>query len=350
MVMPLSNRYPTRPTMKIKNRLLLVLLAIVLVVLFGTLGYYFLYGGSRSIMDCLYMTVISITSVGYGEILQVTGNPAAEVFTMVLIVIGIGIITYGISTLTAVLIEGELSGILRMKKMKKTIDKLQGHYIVCGSGETGLQVIEELVKNKEQVVLVESAQENIDRCCNFVEELLYVKGDATEDQHLIEAGIARAKGVAICLPNDKDNLYITMTARMLNRNIRIISRMVNAKLKAKLKKAGADGVVSPNAIGALRIASEMIRPTVVNFLDTMLRSKRGNLRIHQLEIGDDSPMVGRALKDSGLKTRHRLLVLGSMEKDQEMEFNPDPLKPLHSGMTLIVMGDMEDITRAKEGF
>jgi voltage-gated potassium channel len=338
---------PKRLTMDIKHRFQLVILAIILVVLFGTLGYYFLFGGTQTILDCLYMTVISITSVGYGEILQVTGNPAAEMFTMVLIVIGIGIITYGFSTLTAMLIEGELSGILRMKKMKKIIDKLEGHYLVCGSGDTGLQVMEELVKNKEQVVLVESNQDSIDRCAKTVEGLLYVKGDAAEDQHLIDAGIARAKGIAICLPNDKDNLYITMTARMLNKHIRIISRLVNVKLKAKLKKAGADSVVSPNAIGALRIASEMIRPTVVNFLDTMLRSKRGNLRIHQLKITDKSPLVGVSLKDSGLKTRHKLLVLGAREGAADIEFNPDPSTPLRDGMTLIVMGDMEDISRAR---
>lgn len=336
--------------MNIKNRLLLVALAIVLVVLFGTLGYYSLFGGSRSIMDCLYMTVISITSVGYGEILQVTGNPAAELFTMVLIVFGIGIITYGIGTLTALLIEGELSGILRMKKMKKAIDKLEAHYIVCGGGETGLPVIEELVKNKERAVLIESNQENIDRCCKVVDGLLYVQGDATEDLHLIAAGIARAKGVAICLPNDKDNLYITMTARMLNRKIRIISRMVNVKLKAKLKKAGADSVVSPNAIGALRMASEMIRPAAVNFLDSMLRSKQGNLRMHQLEIKEKSPMVGVALMDSGLKHRYKLLVLGAQAEGKEIAFNPEPQMTLQSGMTLIVMGDMEDIARASQVF
>jgi voltage-gated potassium channel len=237
-----------------------------------------------------------------------------------------------------------------MKQMKKAIDKLENHYIVCGGGETGLPVMEELVKNKEKVVLVESSQENIDRCTNVIEGLLYVQGDATEDQHLIAAGIARAAGVAICLPSDKDNLYITMTARMLNRKIRIISRMVNVKLKAKLKKAGADSVVSPNSIGALRIASEMIRPTVVNFLDSMLRSKAGNLRIHQLVVRERSPMVGVALKDSGLKSLYKLLVLGAQVEARDIEFNPDPMTSLSAGMTLIVMGDMEDIARADQAF
>lgn len=335
--------------MNIKKRLLLVVHLIALVILGGTLGYYLLYGGEQSLLDCLYMTVISITSVGYGEVVSVTGNPAAEVFTMVLIIVGIGIITYGIGTLTALLIEGELSGILRMKKMKKAIDKLEGHYIVCGGGETGLPVIEELVKNTERVVLIETSEEKIERCLGRLPDLLYVNGDATEDQHLIDAGIARAKGVAICLPNDKDNLYITMTARMLNRRIRIISRMINVKLKAKLKKAGADSVVSPNAIGALRIASEMLRPTVVNFLDSMLRSSRGNLRIHQLTVTEGGTAVGRQLKDSGLG-RYNLLVLGAQESDHEIEFNPDPSMRLNSGMTLIVMGDMEDIAKAKRMF
>ena len=334
--------------MNIKNRLLLVVLAIILVVLSGTLGYYLLFGGSKRIMDCLYMTIISITTVGYGEILEVSGNPAAELFTMVLITFGMGIILYGISTLTAFLIEGELSGMLRMKKMQKAIDKLHRHYLVCGGGETGLPVIEELVKNKEQVVLVESSEDNIARCGAAVENLLYVEGDATEDKNLIQAGIARAAGIAICLPSDKDNLYITMTARMLNRKIRIISRLVNVKLKAKLKKAGANSVVSPNTIGALRMASEMIRPTVVNFLDSMLRSKRGNLRIHQLQIREGSSAVGQALKDTGLKDRFGLLVLGSQSPGEEIEFDPNPTEALKPDTTLIVMGEMENISQAKE--
>jgi len=336
--------------MNIKHRLQMVILLIVLVILAGTLGYYAMFSGHYTIMDCLYMTVISITSVGYGEIIEITGNVPAEVFTMVLITFGMGIILYGLGALTAILIEGELSGILRKKKMEKAIGKLSNHIIVCGGGQTGLPVIMELVKNNESVVMIESEQDSIDRCLTFVEGLLYIQGDATEDENLLAAGIENAQGIAICLPSDKDNLYITMASRMLNSKIRIISSLTNVKLKPKLNKAGANSVVSPNTIGALRIASEMIRPTVVDFLDSMLRSKQGNLRIHQVVIRQNTAAVGKTLGNSGLSERFGLLVLGARKPGGEIQFNPGAKLQIEPGLTMIVMGDVDDIARAQKNF
>ena len=336
--------------MNIKHRLQLVILLIILVILAGTLGYYAMFGGKYTIMDCLYMTVISITSVGYGEIIEITGNVHAEVFTMVLITFGIGIILYGLGAMTAILIEGELSGLLRKKKMEKDIGKLNKHIIVCGGGQTGLPVIMELVKNRESVVMIESDQESIDRCLAFVEDLLYIKGDATEDENLLAAGIENARGVAICLPSDKDNLYITMASRMLNSKVRIISSLTNVKLKPKLTKAGANSVVSPNTIGALRIASEMIRPTVVDFLDSMLRSKQGNLRIHQVVITQNTAAVGKTLGNSGLSERFGLLVLGAKKPGGEIQFNPGALLEIEPGLTMIVMGEVDKIADAQKNF
>ena len=336
--------------MNIKHRLQLVILLIILVILAGTLGYYAMFGGKYTIMDCLYMTVISITSVGYGEIIEITGNVPAEVFTMVLITFGMGIILYGLGAMTAILIEGELSGLLRKKKMEKAISKLNKHIIVCGGGQTGLPVIMELVKNRESVVMIESDQESIDRCLAFVEDLLYIKGDATEDENLLAAGIENARGVAICLPSDKDNLYITMASRMLNSKVRIISSLTNVKLKPKLTKAGANSVVSPNTIGALRIASEMIRPTVVDFLDTMLRSKQGNLRIHQVVITRSTAAVGKTLGNSGLSERFGLLVLGAKKPGGEIQFNPGASIEIEPGLTMIVMGEVDRIADAQKNF
>jgi voltage-gated potassium channel len=335
--------------MHIKKRLYFVLMAIFLVIMAGSTGYFILLGGEPRFMDCVYMTVISLTTVGYGEILEIRGNVPAEIFTMILITFGMGIILYGISTLTALIIEGELSGILRKSKMDNQIKKLNSHYIVCGGGETGRHVLTELIKNMEQVVLIEHDEDNIERCTG-VGDLLYVKGDATDDQNLLAAGIERATGICICLPSDKDNLYITMTARMLNKQIRIISRMVDQSLEPKLRKAGANQVVSPNFIGGLRIASVMLRPTVVNFLDSMLRSSQGNLRIHQLTITENSDIEGKKLSNSGLKDKFNILVLGAKHDTEEIEFNPSPAQVLEKGMTLIIMGAVDDIARARKAF
>lgn len=335
--------------MDIKKRLYSILLAIFLIILGGSLGYYLLYGGKVLFLDCVYMTVISLTSVGFGEVLTVTGNPYAQVFTMILITFGMGVILYGISTLTALMIEGEFLEIIRKKKMDKKISKLRSHIIVCGGGETGRPLVGELVKNRENVVLIEKDQAKIDECKKKVlESLLYVKGDATEDANLIEAGIVNAAGLIVCLPSDKDNLYITMTSRMVNPNLRIITRMIDPKIEAKLIKAGADRVVSPNVIGALRMASEIIRPTVVNFLDSMLRSQQGTLRIHEIMIREDSTIAGKRIMDSGIKDKYSLLILGSKYQTQAIDFNPPPSLELKSGMALIVMGEIDNIERARK--
>jgi voltage-gated potassium channel len=233
--------------------------------------------------------------------------------------------------------------------MEKRIKKLKNHYIVCGGGETGRQILAELIKSKEQVVLIEQDADRIERCSSMY-DLLYVKGDATDDKNLLAAGVAQAAGIIISLPSDKDTLYVTMTARMLNKKMRIISSMVDQNLEPKLKKAGANSVVSSNYIGALRMASEMIRPTVVEFLDRMLRSRHGNLRIHELAISESSDIVGKKISESGLKDKFDLLVLGRRYATEEIEFNPSHLQVIEAGMKLIVMGEIENIDRVKKAF
>jgi voltage-gated potassium channel len=233
--------------------------------------------------------------------------------------------------------------------MKEKIQEMRDHYIVCGGGETGRQILFELIKNHEAVVLIEQDEERIERC-QAMGELLYVKGDATDDHNLIEAGITRAAGLIVSLPSDKDTLYITMTARILNKNARIISSMADTALEPKLRKAGANSVVSPNFIGGLRMASELIRPTVVDFLDKMLRSEKGNLRIDQITISANSAGIGKNISECGFKGEYNLLVLGRRKSSDEIEFNPASSLTLEPGMKLIVMGEVENIRRADQDF
>lgn len=335
-----------------QKRLYFILIAIFLVVLLGSTGYYIIYGGEPRFLDCVYMTVISLTTVGYGEVLKVTGDIPAQIFTMILITFGMGVILYGIGTLTALIVEGELSGILRRKTMEKQISKLSNHYIVCGGGQTGRYVIEELIKNMEQAVLIEQEYERIE-LCKSVGNLLYIQGNATDDNNLVTAGIKKAAGIIITLPSDNDTLYVTMSARMLNPHIRIISRMVDPKIEPKLRKAGANSVVSPNFIGGLRMASEMIRPVAVNFLDKMLRSteqstERDTLRIHELTITTGSDLAGKTIQSSGLKDKFGLLVVGWRESGaRDILFNPPISTLLNEGTTLVVMGELEKITSVR---
>lgn len=331
----------------LKRRFYSLIVTIAIVVMSGSVGYYLLFGAKYAFIDCLYMTVISLTSVGYGEVIPVSGNVSAQVFTIILITAGLGIILYGISALAALFIEGELTGFLRENKMKNQIKKLRGHYIICGGGHTGYPLLAELVKNGEAVVLIESDDEKAGRC-REIEGAFVISGDATDDDVLVDAGIENARGILITLPSDKDSLYVTMSARMLNPGIRIISRLVNPSLEAKLLKAGADRAVSPNAIGALRMASEMIRPVAVDFLDKMLRTGDNNLRIHELKITADSDINGKTIGECGLRDRYSLLVLGTEDENGEIVFNPSSDTRLNRGMTLIVMGEVENIRSARE--
>ncbi len=332
-----------------KTRFYKLMFLIVLVVIAGSLGYYLIFDMEPKFIDCVYMTVISLTSVGYGEVLQIAGNVPAQIFTMILITFGMGVILYAISTVTAILIEGELTGILRKRRMLKKIEKLRNHYIVCGGGETSKPLISELLKNRESVVLIEADQEKTEKYRDS-KRLLFIVGDPTDDASLVAAGLEHATGILIVLPSDKDTLYVTMAARMMNKDIRIISQIINQETEPKLLKAGANSVVSPNMIGGLRMASEMIRPTAVNFLDKMLRNEKDNLRIHEIIITEKSNIIGKKISESGLKDKFDLLILGAKNKIGEIEFNPPPFTCITDGMTLIVMGKMDDIIKIRRNF
>jgi voltage-gated potassium channel len=333
---------------KIKKILLVWLSTITIIVIIGSLGYYIIFEGKSSVIDCVYMTIISLTSVGYGEVLDISSSNIAKLFTMVLITFGMGVILYGISSLTALLVEGELSGILRKNKMDKKVTKLKDHYIICGGGEATKHLIDEMITNHEPLVLIEENQDKIDKCLISHPELLYIKGDCTEDSNLIDAGIKKAKGILITLSSDKDNIYLCMTARMLNEGIRIISRISNVSLEPKLKNAGADSVVSPHFIGSLRMASEMIRPTAVDFLDKMLRSSKGTLRIHEITIPKASGLVGKKIYESNFKDKYGLLILGSKQGDGDIEFNPPHDKLIQEEMILVVMGEVGRINQVRK--
>ncbi|WP_300669197.1 TrkA family potassium uptake protein [Desulfoluna sp.] len=327
----------------IQKRLTTFLSGILLVVVIGTVGYYLIFQGDARWIDCLYMTVISITSVGYGEILDVSSSMIAQLFTMGLITFGMGFILYAISSITALLIEGELSGVRRRRRMNKEINRLTGHIILVGGGETGRPLADELITSGEQVVIIEQETESLAMRLEG-QNILHITGDPTDDANLEKAGILNAKGVVIALPQDKDSLYVTMTARMMNKDLRIVAQVSNPRIAPKFTMAGADSIVSPNTIGALRMASEMIRPAAVDFLDQMLRSEKGPLRIHELPIVPGSSLNGRCLSEIDIQKEYDLLVLGLKDKDAIL-FNPKAGTHLSTGMTLIVMGNIQEIKR-----
>lgn len=324
--------------MQLSRRLVGAFAFLALVVLMGTIGYRAIVGGSW--LDCLYMTLITISTVGYGEVIPgLDHNPAGRIFTMLVILVGAGILVYLMGTITALIVEGQLTDMIRRRRMQKEIEKIGDHIVVCGTGATGIHAVEELSAVGEEFVVVERDADTLKQALER-SSFLYVEGDATEDEVLLEAGIKRARGILTLLPTDRDNLYVTFTARQLNPSIRIISRGVEPHNRNKCRRAGADAVVYPNVIGGLRMVSELIRPQAVNFLDRMLRPGAEMWRITEVKIEPGSPLAGRDLGSLDLPARVGIPVLAlSEDQGRKITYYPPASTVLSENAHLIVLAE-----------
>jgi voltage-gated potassium channel len=234
--------------------------------------------------------------------------------------------------------------------MQKDIAKLSGHIVVAGAGGTGRHVIEELIATQTAFVAIDRNEHTLQRVSSEMcgGRMLYVHGDATEDHALVAAGVDRARGVVAALEHDKDNLYVTLSARSLNAHARIVSKVVEDEAAAKILKAGATAIVNPTMIGARRLASELIRPEVNEFLDQMLRDKDKNLRLEEVVVPKGSGFVGQALKDTPIRRETRALVVAVRGEDRAFTYNPDPEHLILQGTTLIVLGEAESIVKLRQ--
>lgn len=323
----------------LERRILGVLIALGGVVAAGTLGYMILEGWP--VLDAIYMTVITIGSVGYGEVHPL--SPNGRVFTIGLIVAGLGVMGYGLSTVTAFLVEGQLTDALRKRRMERSIAGLRDHVILVGGGETGKHIVEELLKTDTPFVLIERDAGRV-ASLERLRSILYMLGDATDSAVLEQARIADARGLITTIPLDKDNLFVILCARELNPKIRIISRLTDEQSRSKFIRAGADVVVSENLIGGLRMASEMLRPHVVSFLDAMLRETGSVVRVEEVQIPAGSPWIGKTLAETQIRERVGVVIFGLREAASgRYLFNPNPNARLSAGDVLIGCADREQI-------
>src|SRR6185369_10390675 len=325
----------------IYKRLLSVIAALAAVFLSGVFGYSLIEGWS--LFDSLYMTVITIASVGYGEVHPLTFE--GRIFTIILILCGSATLIYGLSILTAFIVEGDLTDILRRRKMTRTIAALEKHFIVCGMSATGRYVIDELKKTGRSFVVIDRDPERIKQLND--EAILNIEGDATNDAVLQAANIGSAAGLLTTLHADSDNLFVVVTARGLNPSLKIIAKAINEESERKLRQVGADSVVMPDFIGGLRMASEMIRPSVVGFLDTMLRSRDKTVRVEEIRIPDNSPLRGKSLADSAILDMEGVTVVAVSDGKGSYRFNPSRERFLSGGDVVIVMGVVENIMQLK---
>lgn len=329
--------------MKSKKRIFLSLTIFVLVFIIGVAGFKILGGQEWSLLDSLYMTVITLSTVGYGEVYDISANPAARIFAAVFIILCLGTIAFAVSSITSFIVGGELKNILGRKKMEKEIAKLKDHYIICGTDETAQTIIRELIQTQKNFVVIEPLQEKIEKLSS-IGSLLLIHGDPTEDNVLLSAGIERAKGILLSLPSDEANLFVTLTARSLNPRIRIVTKEIAVKSHKKMMKAGSDAVISPTFIGGMRMVSEMIRPSVVSFLDMMLREREKVLRFEEVQVKKESHLVGQTLGQANLEEKtNALLVAVRREGSQDFEFNPKKETEIQENDTLIFIATPETI-------
>jgi voltage-gated potassium channel len=301
------------------------------------------------------MTVITLTTVGYGEIIDLSDSPGGRVFTTVLLFGGVGAFLYFFSVFTAFFVEGNLYRLLWSKRMQNAIKRLSSHFIVCGGGHTGRHVLEELLSTDRPCVLIDTDEDAI---AELQEQLGMdfpaLIGDASDDEVLKAAGIDRAAGLVTCISSDKDNMIVTVSARLLRPDLRIVSRCTDERVHEKIRRAGANAVISPNHIGGLRLVSELVRPAAVSFLDQMLRAGGRRLRVESAEIAPDSRLAGETV--AGLKG-HRIrdfLLLALRRRDDEWLYNPADDEALAAGISLVYIGGskarkaIEELTQASQ--
>ena len=309
------------------------LIAFCIVLLFGTMGYKEIGGDEVGWLDAAFMTFLMVATIGYGSGIELFQHPERELFTMAIAFSGIGIVTYLFSSVTALMLASDFDKTMRRRRMEKRMRSLEGHYILCGFGRVGRNVASELDITHRHHIVIDERLDLLESLAETHSGFLYIHGDASDDDVLIKANIAKAKGVFAVTGDDSRNLMISLTARQLNPAIRVVARCNDLRNVEKMKKAGADATVSPNFTGGMRIASAMLRPQVVSFLDEMLRSEH-NLRVEEVT----APVTFQPCMLSALNLKHsESYILLAVRTSTDWVFNPPASFVVQPGFTLIAM-------------
>ena len=324
---------------RLYRHLVFVFTLYFLLLAIGSGGYILIEGWPWT--DSVYMTVITISTVGFGEIRPL--SPIGRVFTGGLIVLGVSTTAYAISTLADVIVAGEFRSLIWRKRMQNRIDKMNGHFIVCGYGRVGEQVVHELLANRVSLVVIEILStlgpdlENLG--------VIPVEGNATDDAALLRAGIERASGICCCLPNDSDNVYVALTARALNRDLTIISRANIHESERKLLIAGVNHVINPYVTSGRRMARQLIHPNILEFMDVVMHRGEVDILIEDIGISERSPLRDQTIADTEVRRRLGANILAVRRPDGETFVNPGVEFALRAGDTIIALGTPDQLDR-----
>ncbi len=329
-------------TLIIGRRIYVILASLFGVVSFGTLGYMQLCG--FTFIEALYMTIITLTTVGYTEVRPL--DNVGRLFTIVLIGGGVSLVAYHIAYFGQMLAEGNILDVYRRRRVKKKLQSMKDHYIICGYGQMGRFIVDQLLRYRIPLVVIETDEGAVGHLQEL--EVPYLVADAKEEENLIAAGIHQAKGLVAVVHTDTDNVFIVLTARDLNRNLFICARASSPGTEKRLLKAGADRVVSPYASGAMRIAQNILRPTVTDFLELALSSEGMELSMEELIIPEGADMDGKDLMHSGIRSDFNLIIVAIKRPEGTMIYNPSPRQVLQAGDTLIAIGPRHNLDRFTE--
>ncbi|TFH00750.1 MAG: potassium channel protein [Calditrichales bacterium] len=324
------------------RHIILSVMMTALVIIMGTAGYMLIEGWD--FLDSAYMTVTTLATVGYGEVHKV--SRIGQIYTIVLIIVGVGFFLYVIGAVVQFMVEGRVRTILGRRRLDKKIDKLKNHYIVCGYGRIGMVLCKSLLTNPIDLVVIDNKP---DLETEMLEDgFIYVSGDATDETILLKAGINRAKALIAVLGTDAENVFLVLTARQLNPDIFIMARATYSESKSKLKAAGADKVESPYEIGAVNMAQRIIRPTVTSFLDLAFTYKNKDIQMEEIPISVSSKLANIALKDSGIRQQFNLIIIAIKKRDGSMLFNPSFETVIYGGDTVIAVGEENNLQKLEK--
>ncbi|MCL2458899.1 MAG: NAD-binding protein [Desulfobulbus sp.] len=320
------------------RKILFIAVTFISLILLGTFGY--MYLESMDFWTGLYLTIITVFTVGYGDFVPV--HLSGRIFTIFLVLTSVSFVFYIFSKITETMVKGELQGLFKRRKMDKEIVRLRDHYIICGFGRIGKDICRILQDHHRPFLVIERDEEVVKGLGEI--GYLWLQGEAADDEVLEAAGIDRAKGLVTAVASDADNLYITLTARGLNPDLFIMARSSGGKgVQTKLKRAGATKVISPYSIGARRMAHLIVRPTVSDFIDLTMRAGELELMMDELRVGLDSRLVDKNLIESEIRKKYDVIVVAIKHEDGTMLFNPKPNSVILAGDILIVLGATEQI-------
>ena len=303
----------------------------------GTLGYVLIEGWP--VWDAFYMTVITVTTVGYGEVHPM--SQAGRAFTVVILFAGVGAFFYAFTMFMSLLAEGGLVERLDRRRLARMLDNLRDHFIVCGYGRMGEIIAAEFARQQVPFVVIERNPERLHLAME--RGYLSVEADASSEEVLKRVGIARARGLIAAVNTNAENVYAVLSARLLNPNLFIVSRAESDDSRVKLTRAGADRVISPYHLGGLQLAQTALRPAVVDFMHLATSSENMELGLEQVHIANGSALANRTLIDAGLRQRFGVVVVGIRRADGTMDFNPEPDTTMRPGDDLIVLGRLENL-------